>query len=264
MEQPRALCNGNLPTHSVVSIAECHSYDDEVVYEACRQLLIPLGGMRQFVHRGDVVLLKPNMLAIASPEEAATTHPAVLRALIRLVRECGGKPIIADSPAFGTLMQVAEATGIAALCHEMDVPLDTWHSTAHLVHPLDVSWSLLTGREAMEVDVIINVPKFKTHVQVGFSGAVKNMFGCVPGKRKAWLHMTVGSSEQKFARMLLGYYLALKPRLTIVDAIVAMHGNGPRKGTPYPLKMLLASTDAVALDVTLAMLINIPQSHQLV
>lgn len=219
--------------------------------------------MRSIFGRGDVVLLKPNMLSIAPPESAAITHPELIRASILLLRGIGCTPIVADSPAFGTVMQVAEASGIAKVCSELDVPILTWRSTAHINHPFYRSRYLVVGKEAVQVDGIINIPKFKTHIQVGFSGAIKNMFGCLPGKRKTVMHMTTGLNEYRFAEMLLSYCVALRPSLTIVDAIVAMHKNGPRKGEPYRLGMILASRDAIAADVALAGIVRMPNAHQL-
>lgn len=262
----RAACGRivfDMPEKEIVVMRRCRSYEHEEVYEACRGAIKEIGNTHRIFKRGSIMLLKPNMLSVSPPEAAATTHPSIIRALILLLRDFGCIPLVADSPAFGTLRQVARSSGIAEVCEQLNTPLFTWRSSVRIAHPFQANQSLIVGKEALEVDGIINIPKFKTHVQVGFSGAIKNMFGCVPGKRKTVMHMTIGMDEFRFADTLLSYCVALRPLLTVMDAVVAMHGNGPRKGEPYEFGAIIVSLDAIAVDAALTQIAKIPPSHQL-
>ena len=107
---------------------------------------------------------------------------------------------------------------------------------------------LVIAREALDRDGLINLPKLKTHCQLYMTGAVKNLFGCVAGKRKAWWHFKAGSYRDYFPLMLVETARLLNARLHLLDAVLAMEGNGPASGTPRRAGLLLASEDPVALD----------------
>jgi uncharacterized protein (DUF362 family)/ferredoxin len=239
---------------STVSISTCETYERGVVASALRAALSPLGGMAAFVSPGQRVLLKVNLLSRALPERAVTTHPEFLRAVIREVKTVGGVVTVGDSPggnnSTGSVQRLWEDTGMVTVCTEEDVPLvlfdDDCVSCAADGATLYNTFRL--GRAVVETDVLITLPKFKTHGYMMFTGAVKNLFGCIPGLEKAQFHVKVPNRED-FAEMLIDLMLACRPKLAIMDAIVGMEGQGPAGGTPRHIGAVLASADSVALDV---------------
>lgn len=237
-----------------VSVVACHDYAIDGVSDALSAALSPLGGMAAFVAPGQRVLLKVNLLSRALPERAVTTHPEVVRALIRSVRAAGGVPVVGDSPGGpNTLAQVRRVwddTGIAVVCAEEAVELVLLDDRCVRVPaPGGRLYSSFTiGAEVAEADVLITVPKFKTHGLMMFTGAVKNLFGCIPGLQKAQYHLTV-PDRHDFGEMLVDLALACKPALAVMDAIVGMEGEGPAGGDPRHIGALLASADPFSLDV---------------
>ena len=210
--------------------------------------------MRAFVSSGQRVLLKVNLLSKASPERAVTTHPEIVRALIRSVRDAGGVPVVGDSPAgpntAGQIRALHETTGIARVCADEGAELVLFDDDAmRVANPRGALYGAFTlGREVVEADVIISLPKFKTHGFMMFTGAVKNLFGCIPGLEKAQYHLKVPDRDD-FGDMLVDLMLACRPTLAVMDAIVGMEGNGPAGGTTREIGAVIASADFVALDV---------------
>lgn len=238
---------------STVSLIKCDTYEYQVLIPAIRKLLEPLGGLSSYVKPGDTVLLKPNLLTALHPEKAATTHPHIIGAVGELVREAGGNPVCGDSPGIHSLEKVAAATHI----DQLGIPYadfknsdDVVFSEAHLCKKFSIA------KAVRDADVIINLPKLKTHGQMAMTCAVKNMFGCVPGLRKAQFHFKMQKKED-FGMMLVDLYKYVKPALSIVDSIIAMEGNGPGSGDPRKLGFLGASHDAVALDSVCADIIGL-------
>ncbi len=232
-----------------VAAQRCGSYSEAELNPALDRLLEFLGGIERFVHPGAKVLLKPNLLRASEPEGAVTTHPSLVRRVAERVLGAGGMPFIGDSPAWGSLGRVAESAGLKKVSEELGIPLVPFNHPIRVEnHGGRVYRRLTLDRAVLEADVIINLPKLKAHQQLLLSGAVKNCFGCVPGKRKAWWHFKAGNYENYFALMLVEVYQLVRPTLNIVDGVIAMEGNGPVKGSPRPLGILLASEDAVALD----------------
>lgn len=242
---------------SDVSLVRCMDYERKTTMAAVRRAVDLLGGMTAFVKSGDRVLIKPNLLKAESPDSAVTTHPEVVRSVVRLVHECGGRPMVGDSPGMGDLKKVAEKTGI------LDVVIE---EGSELVEFIDVAKVKNRGRfqrfevarVAHEADVIINLPKLKTHGMTVLTGAVKNLFGCIPGKRKIQWHFNAGVNHDLFMRMLVELYAYLDPQITIMDAIVGMEGNGPGSGDPRPIGAILASGDGVALDIVAGKIVGVP------
>jgi len=238
-----------------VSLARCSTYSSGVD-KAIERLLAPLGGMRRFVSSGREVLIKPNLLTARTPEQAVTTHPEVLRAIIRLVRKAGGRPSVGDSPASVTKLDLVwEKTGMKALCEEEDTPLLNLEKGGSRTFGID-GLSVSIARPVLEADVVINVCKVKTHVLTTLTGAVKNMYGAVPGFHKTHLHK-MRPNPRDFGRLVAGIHDRVKPALNIADGIMGMEGNGPSGGEPIALGFLAASLDAYALDVTLCRILGI-------
>lgn len=241
----------------MVSLQKVETYNRNAVKEGIIHLLEPHGGMRAFVRPGERVLLKPNMLAAKPPEKAVTTHPEVLRAVIELVQEVGGVPLVGDSPGIGGLRRVAEKSGILAVIEATGAEL------VEFTEPVAVAGAGMfkrfeLARPYLEADRIINLPKLKTHEMMTLTCAVKNLFGAVVGAAKAGWHLKAGADRERFARMLLEIYLLRQPDLHIVDAITAMEGNGPASGDPRQVGVLLAGTNPVAVDLIAAELVSIP------
>ncbi|HSK48141.1 MAG TPA: DUF362 domain-containing protein [Coriobacteriia bacterium] len=239
---------------STVSIARCETYEPDAVEMALSQVLAPLGGISAFVSPGNRVLLKVNLLSRALPERAVTTHPELVRALIRAVRGAGGQPTVGDSPGgpntAGLVRRVWQDSGIAEVCAEEDVPMVLFDDdTVRVPNPAGSLYGAFTlGRVVADADVVITVPKFKTHGLMMFTGAVKNLFGCIPGLEKAQYHLKL-PDRNDFGSMLVDLMLACRPALAVMDAVVGMEGEGPAGGTPRQIGALIASADCVALDV---------------
>ncbi len=238
-----------------VSLVQCASYREPLVDGALHQLLLPLGGLGSFVAPGQRVLIKPNLLAAAPPEAAVTTHPALLYALVRQIRQLGAVPLVGDSPADGDSSGLAEVTGIAELCRRTGMALAPFDVAEPLRTCGHRSRSLPVASELHRVDVLINVAKLKTHSLTGLTGAVKNLYGLVVGGEKQRLHLK-HPLPYDFANLLLDIALAVRPTLSIVDAVVGMEGPGPRSGRPRHIGLLLAGTDPVALDTVAAALLG--------
>ncbi|MBD3882778.1 DUF362 domain-containing protein [Phormidium tenue FACHB-886] len=241
--------------HSTVSLIQAQSYDRPALRASLEQLLEPLGGMAAFVKAGDRVLLKPNLLTGARPTKECTTNSALVYCVAQMVQEAGGKPFLGDSPAFGSARGVALANGYQPILDELAVPVVEMKGQRYQVIS-DEFDHLLLSKEAMEADVVINLPKVKSHVQLTLTLGVKNLFGCVPGKMKAWWHLEAGKDRDRFGNMLVETARAIAPDLTILDGIVGHEGNGPSKGEPRFLGILGASADVFALDYAIVDLLN--------
>jgi len=249
---------------SSVSIVKCQDYDEEKVIVALRESIHLIGGIQTFVNQGSRVLLKPNLLYGRSPEKAVTTHPAILKGMIQLVREAGGIPFIGDSPSVGSLTRAAEKSGIKAVADEMKCPLVEFDRP---VVPRDgggkIFKKLEIDRTVLETDVVINLPKWKTHAQMLLTLGVKNVFGCIPGPRKAQCHLMAGEDAKTFARILVDVYRTVQPSLTILDGIIGMEGNGPNSGHPISIGLILASGDSLSLDQIVCDLLGISRKSLL-
>jgi uncharacterized protein (DUF362 family)/Pyruvate/2-oxoacid:ferredoxin oxidoreductase delta subunit len=240
-----------------VCIVKCAQYDRDLVYRSVGRAVGHLGGMGAFVKPGARVLVKPNMLVAKAPEKAVTTHPEVVRAVVRLVKEAGGAPVIGDSQGFGSFKRIAEVSGIGAVAEEEGAELVELHE-AVTVQGKGTFKHFEVAREVMRADAVINLPKAKTHGQMLLTLAVKNLFGCIPGRRKAQWHFKAGVDRSAFATMLVELHGIVKPRLNIVDAVIGMEGNGPGNGVPRHMGLLAVGTDAVAVDFMLSEILGVP------
>lgn len=239
-----------------VSLIRAQSYERQLLQDALETLLEPLGGIAAFVKPGDRVLLKPNLLTGARPGKECTTRAELVYCVAQMVQAVGGKPFLGDSPAFGSAKGVAEANGYLPLIEELNLPIVDFHGKRYQTAG-DTFNHLLLCKEAMEADVVINLPKVKSHMQLTLTLGVKNLFGCVPGKMKAWWHMEAGKDANRFGQMLVETARAINPNLTILDGIIGHEGNGPSGGEPRHLGILGASPDVFALDRAMVEILNV-------
>ncbi len=243
---------------SSVSIVKCQDYDEDRVLSAIRQSLDLIGGIQTFVKKGSRVLLKPNLLFGKSPEKAVTTHPSIVRGMIQIVREAGGVPSIGDSPSVGSLTWTAEKAGIKAVADEMKCPLVEFNRPVLPPKRRGTTFKQLEVDQAvLEADVIINLPKLKTHSLTLLTLGVKNLFGCIPGPKKPLWHLKAGRDQKTFAKILVDIYEVIRPSLTLLDGVIGMEGNGPNSGRPIPIGVILASGDALSLDQIVCDLVGI-------
>ena len=243
-----------------VALIPLDTYDQPRVDEAVRQAAELLGGVRQFVRPEEKIVLKPNLLARALPQKAITTHPAVFAAVCRLLREEGCQHLsYGDSPGNPTTTpdKAAEGAGIAEAAAQYAVERADFASGSIVPFPEGrTAKAFYLCRGVQEADALINICKMKTHALERITGAIKNQYGCITGVNKATGHAAYPNSEV-FADMLADLNLCIRPRLHIMDGVVAMEGNGPSSGTPVNMNVLLMSADPVALDAVFAALVHL-------
>jgi len=239
-----------------VSLVRADSYERKTLRTSLEGLLEPLGSMSTIVRPGDRVLLKPNLLTGARPGKECTTRPELVDCITQMVRAAGGKPFLGDSPAFGSVQGVAKANGLLSIAEALDLPIIEFHGKQYPTMN-DQFDHLRLSQEAMEADVVINLPKVKSHTQLTLTLGVKNLFGCVPGKMKAWWHMEAGKDALRFGAMLVETARAIAPDLTILDGIMGHEGNGPSGGEPRFLGLLGASRDVFVLDRAVVEILNV-------
>ncbi len=236
-------------------LARFSSYDDVRVRSTVFEIMDLMGGER--IGSGMKVLVKPNLLAPAYPENAVLTHPAIVKAAVEYALDRGAKVQVSDSPATGSFERILRTSGIGQALRGLPVTCLPFEKSVRL--PASPPFTQLElAQDAIEADVIINLPKMKTHSQMLLTLGVKNLFGCVVGLRKPEWHMKTGVDRHAFARVLVQVYAALKPSFNILDGVLAMEGQGPgRGGTPREVGVILGSTDAVALDVTVCGMVTL-------
>ena len=242
---------------SRVALIRCDDYDPDRVYAALKRGVELLGGVTRFVQPGEHIMLKPNILAGDGPEKAVATHPAVLAGCVRLLREGGARISFGDSPGLENPLRAAQNSGLTTAGEAAGGELADFSTAGSLENRGGDLVSSFPVAAAIEpCDGIINLPKAKTHQLTRITGAVKNLFGCISGKRKAMYHVRFPDVND-FSQLLVELNLTLRPRLHVLDAVVAMEGNGPRSGDPRPLRVLVMSEDPVAVDATFCRLIDL-------
>ena len=242
---------------SKVAVIKCENYDLEEVKNSIKRAIDLIGGIDLFVKESDKVLLKPNLLAAESADRSVTTHPTVFEAVVSILREKNVNDIsYGDSPGIGKGNTVALKAGIDEAANKLNVKY------ADFEEPVGVSYedgvqekSFTIAKPIQEADVIISLPKLKSHALTTMTGAVKNQFGCIPGFRKAEYHLKLPDFED-FSTMLLDLNKLVNPKLYIMDGILAMEGNGPRNGSPRKINAIIVSDNAVALDYVASQIIS--------
>ena len=246
----------NMNTKSKVIVLPCEAYDEERIYTLMKEGLVQLGGLDNLIDKGEKILLKPNLLKKAEVEKAVITHPVVVGAFARILREEGYKNIVlADSCGHGTTKQVIQGTGMDTYLEKYQIPAIDYTKGVRVENPDGVqAKEFILPKELLEAECVISLSKMKTHALERITGAVKNSYGFVYGKNKAIGHTKYPSADS-FARMLIDLNQYVKPRLYIMDGITAMEGNGPGSGDPVAMNLILMSTDPVALDSVFARLV---------
>jgi uncharacterized protein (DUF362 family)/Pyruvate/2-oxoacid:ferredoxin oxidoreductase delta subunit len=247
-----------------VALLHCERYEVDTLQRTLLRGFELLGGLARFASKGERVLLKPNILAGCSPEQAVTTHPAVLEASIRILQEAGARVSYGDSSGISKSLPAARDSGLAAVGERYGVEMGEFEHGWQVAltrgsRGADGRRRVLRvplARAVLEADALFNLPKMKTHQLTRITGAVKNLFGCVPGLGKPALHVSHPEALD-FSRLLAQLHLRIRPRIHILDGILAMEGNGPRNGEPRPVKGIIMSEDPVAADAVFARLIDL-------
>jgi uncharacterized protein (DUF362 family)/NAD-dependent dihydropyrimidine dehydrogenase PreA subunit len=241
---------------STVALVPCGSYEPEKVYQALREGLELIGGIGKYIRKDEKVLLKLNLVREADADRAVTTHPAVAEMLARILSEEDYSDVSAgDSGGFGSSIKSMERLGMREELKKYGCRMAAFDEAVRTEYPEGIhAKEFMLARDVIEADAIVSVCKMKTHALEHITGAVKNQYGCVQGKHKAAGHTRYPSAES-MARMIVDLNLLVRPRLYVMDGIVAMEGNGPTSGDPVPMKILLFSTDPVALDSVFARLV---------
>ena len=232
-----------------VAIDRCENYNQDEIFscltELCRKANMPdVKGMK--------ILVKPNILSDAKPENCITTHPEVVRAVIRILKENGASEIyVGDSPGIHNAGFCGRNCGIQDVCIEEGVTWVNFTQDPVAKRINGTKFTLPMARILDEVDLVFSVCKFKTHTLMYSTGAVKNLFGVVPHLNKGLCH-TKCPSRESFARLIVGIHETIKPAFCIMDAIIGMEGAGPANGKCRPVNLLLASDNCFAMDVAQA------------
>jgi uncharacterized protein (DUF362 family)/Pyruvate/2-oxoacid:ferredoxin oxidoreductase delta subunit len=237
-----------------VAIVACPSYDSALLDRALAQAieLAPLPEVR-----GATVLLKPNILSVSGPEDAIATRGEVLAAFARLLKSKGAARIVAgESPGWQSSEAGARKTGIAAACEAEGVEWLDFTKAMEVECPEGRRVKRFSLASALqEADLLVSMPKLKTHRLLRYTGAIKNLFGLVPGLGKSGFHLRFPDPAD-FGSMLVDLALAAKPAYCLMDAVVSMEGEGPANGRPVQTGLILASSDPLALDWTAASIIG--------
>jgi uncharacterized protein (DUF362 family)/Pyruvate/2-oxoacid:ferredoxin oxidoreductase delta subunit len=245
-----------------VSVNRCDDYELDHLIDAITDSLAPWGGIQSILGDAEKVLLKLNLLGSAPPEEAVTTHPAFVRAVVTLLQEAGVTPCMGDSPGGlqnrASYQRLLEVTGIAQVAREtgcetifFDEKTKPYYSAkSRTFRKFTIPQSLL------DVDAVLALPRFKTHQLTTITGAVKLLYGYIPGTMKAEYHLHTGKKVATFAELLCDLYVSFPPTFNLMDAIVAMEGNGPRHGHPRHLGLVLSGPSGTALDYVMADLVG--------
>lgn len=243
---------------SIVSLVKCEDYGQKKVDEAVRQSLELIGGLESIIGAGQRVLIKVNILNADRPEKAVTTHPALLRSVIRCVKEVGGEAVVGEASgiAYEDTERAWQVSGLKKAAQEEGADVINFQKVQKVENPRNrMVPTLHIAKEVLSSDAVISLPKLKTHNFTLFTGAIKNLYGCIPGFRKKELHR-LAPRPQEFAELMVDIFSAIKPKLAVMDGIVGMEGDGPAAGSPRQIGVILASQDLVALDAAASYIIG--------
>ncbi|HJO93563.1 MAG TPA: DUF362 domain-containing protein [Victivallales bacterium] len=232
---------------TTVAAVKCSSYERKLVREKVHRAIALTGGFPEKIKPGSKILLKPNLLTAKHPDAAVTTHPEILRAVIKELKELGINDItVGDSPAGRhEWKQLWEKTGIKQVAEDEEVKLIPFENIKTILINKNVKVPVL--KELDDFDAVISLPKLKTHLLTKITGTVKNSYGLVIGQAKSHFHGKY-PSPRKMSSFIADLYSQLKPDFVIMDAVKSMEGDGPNTGKPYKSGVILAGVDGVAVD----------------
>ncbi|MEW6520182.1 MAG: DUF362 domain-containing protein [Thermodesulfobacteriota bacterium] len=242
-----------------IGILRCPAYGRQAIKEQVAIIAAALGFR---LPSGSQVLLKPNLVAGRGHHGLACTHPEFVAAVAEWCLDCGARVAIGDSPAFGRAPAVMRACGFAESLRGLPVALIHF-GTARQVR-LACGERITLAAEALDCDVLINLPKCKAHSQTFISLAVKNCFGTVKGLGKALLHQKLGEDEQAFCRLLVDLLAVLPAGITFIDGVQAMHRKGPMRGEMFPLGVVAGSVNPVALDTAMLLMLGVAPEQSMI
>lgn len=242
-----------------VVLLKCEEYDVDKIEKKLRDGFDLLGGdeyLKKLIPSGSKVLLKPNMLSIEEAESPVVTNYKLFEAVIRIIKDYSSDITFGDSPGFGDSRKAAEKSGLMAVADKYGVKFDDFRDSVHIMLEDSIlckSWTV--AKAPYESDVVITLPKLKTHAMAYFTGAIKNQFGCIPGTMKASWHTRMPEANN-FCKMLLDLNTLVKTSFAILDGIIAMEGNGPRSGKPKKMNTIIMGESISAVDSAAVRLIG--------
>lgn len=238
-----------------IYITKCDSYDGAAIYRYLLEFFEYIGGFERFIRPGMEVLIKPNLCLAHPPEMAITTHPVLIEQVVRIFKECGASVTIGDNPIGkfdkNLINKIWEVTGVNEIAGRLDckkslLDKDGFQKEVFELNGKTISYFI--SREYLRADLVVNIPKLKTHALMGLTGAVKNIFGIIPGRSKLKLH-SFAPGAREFSKIIAEVYSKRVPELVIMDAIEGLEGDGPgTRGLKRKIGLLMASTDGVLLD----------------
>ncbi|MFL0269171.1 DUF362 domain-containing protein [Candidatus Clostridium radicumherbarum] len=242
-----------------VALLKCTDYDTDLIEKTIRDGFELLGGeayINKLIPRDSKVLIKPNMLSVEQAGSPVITHFAVFEAVIRIVKEYTNNISFGDSPGFGDPKRAAERSGLMEVAEKYGVTFEDFKETVHVKLDNSIlckSWDV--AKAPYEADVIISLPKLKTHAMAYFTGAIKNQFGCISGTQKALWHTRMPDANN-FCKMLLDLNTLVGTSFAILDGIIAMEGNGPKNGSPHKMNTIIMGDSLSAVDSVAVRLIG--------
>ena len=248
---------------SVVALIPCNKYDEELVNEKVKKGIELVGGLESVVKKEEKILIKPNLLFASAPSKAITTHPSVFGAVLKCLKDEGyanvsygdsnGKPIT-------DVEKTAIAAGLEEVAQKYGVPFADFKTSVTVTYPEGVvAKEFIVNKAVEDADALISVCKMKTHALEKITGAVKNQYGCIYANNKAIGHALYPNADS-FAKMIVDLNNYIKPRLFVMDGVMAMEGNGPASGNPVMMNVILVSKDPVALDTVFCKLVDVNPS----
>ncbi len=241
---------------TTVALASCPDYSSASLAPAIDRLITSLDELGD--PAGLQVLLKPNLIS-ARRGPLACTEGAFILAVARWFIGKGAEVTVGDSPAFGTATAVLDKIGVLEDLRFLGVSVSDFTATRKLRLHSGVNAAMAV--DALDCDLLVNLPRVKAHAQTRVTLAVKNCFGCLSGLQKPWWHMAHGGESGPFADLLVELLTVLPKTLTLVDGVRAMHGTGPLRGETYSLNVVAAGMNPVAVDSALLSILNVSPHH---
>lgn len=240
-------------TSACVAIARCENYESANLQEAIAS--VASNGNMPDVN-GKTILLKPNILSDAAPDDCITTNPEFVRSTIKFLKSNGAKEIhVGDSPGLHSPSFEGRKCGIKAVCDEEGAIWEDFTKNPVQKQIKGTSKTLPMASIIDKVDIVISLCKFKTHQLMYTTGAVKNLFGTIPGLHKSACHVKC-PNRSSFAKLIVGIYETVKPEFSLMDAVIGMEGEGPANGTPRSVNLIMGSNNAIALDYAQAIIMG--------